>query len=96
VDGFLGARELADEANLEATMGQYWAVVADLKRIDPGFVDAELLPPGGIAGLSWAARANLFNDLRMQRAAAYYRSLGDVGPLQVETLRFLQDGGRCL
>lgn len=27
----------------------------------------------------------------MERAAAYYRILGDVGPLQVETLRFLQD-----
>jgi hypothetical protein len=27
----------------------------------------------------------------MQRAAAYYRILGDVGPAQVETLRFLQD-----
>ena len=27
----------------------------------------------------------------MQRAAAYYRMRGDVGPLQVETLRFLQN-----
>lgn len=27
----------------------------------------------------------------MQRAVAYYRMLGDTGPLQVETLRFLQD-----
>ena len=27
----------------------------------------------------------------MERAAAYYRMRGDVGPLQVETLRFLQD-----
>jgi hypothetical protein len=26
----------------------------------------------------------------VERAAAYYRILGDVGPLQVETLRFLQ------
>ena len=27
----------------------------------------------------------------MERAVAYYRMRGDVGPLQVETLRFLQD-----
>ncbi len=88
---FLGVSALADEANLEATMAQYRQLIADIKRVDPAFADQELLPPGGIAGLSWQGRTNLLNSLRMQRAAAYYRVLGDVGPLQVETLRFLQD-----
>ena len=91
IDGFLGVSALADEANLEATLAQYRQLVADMKRVDLAFADQELLPSGGIAGLSWQGRANLINSLRMQGAAAYYRILGDVGPLQVGTLRFLQD-----
>jgi hypothetical protein len=90
IDGFLGLSALADEANLEATLGQYRALVAEIKRVDPSFIDEELLPPAGIAGLTWQGRANLINSLRMQLAAAYYRMRGDVGPLQVETLRFLR------
>ncbi len=62
-------------------MSQYQALVAQIKQVDPTFVDQELLPPGGIAGLSWQGRANLINGLRMQRAAATYRILGDIGPL---------------
>ena len=54
-------------------------------------MDNELLPPGAIDSLTWQGRDNLINSLRIQRAAAYYRMRGDVGPLQVETLRFLQD-----
>jgi hypothetical protein len=91
IDGFLGASEVADEANLEATMGQYRALIKEIKGVDPSFVDEELLPADGIADLSGEARANLINNLRMRLAAAYYRMRGDVGPLQVETLRFLQD-----
>lgn len=90
VDGFLGASALADEANLDATMAQYRRLMADIKQVDPSFADQELLPSGGIAALSWQGRTNLINGLRMQRAADYYRVLGEVGPLQVETLRFLQ------
>ncbi len=91
VDGFFGVSALADEANLEATLAQYRTLVAVIKQIDPSFVDDELLPPGGIAGLTWQGRNNLINNLLMERAAAYYRILGDVESLQVETLRFLQD-----
>ncbi len=91
VDGFFGVSVLADEANLEATLSQYRALVADIKQVDPSFVDQELLPPDGIACLTWQGRTNLINNLRMQRDLAYYRILGDAGPLQVETLRFLQD-----
>lgn len=52
VDGFFGVSALAEEANLEATLIQYRRLVADTKRVDPSFVDQELLPPDGIAGLS--------------------------------------------
>lgn len=91
IDGFLGLSATSDEANLEAAQAQYRMLMADINRIDPTFVDRVLLPPEGIAGLSWQARTNLINDLRMQRAVAYSKKLGDAGPLQVETLRFLQD-----
>ena len=91
IDGFLGVSALADEANLEATSGQYWALVSEIKQVDPAFADDELTPPGGIAGLTWQERDNLINNLRMERAAAYYGVRGDVGRLQVETLRFLQN-----
>ncbi len=90
IDGFLGLSSLGDEANLEATLAQYRALVREIKQVDPSFADEELLPPAGIAGLSWQGRTNLIDHLRMERAAAYYRIRGDVGPLQVETLRFLQ------
>jgi hypothetical protein len=91
IDGFLGVSALADEANLEATLGQYRALVREIKQVDPTFADDELLPPGGVAGLSWQGRDNLINHLLMERAAVYYRVRGDVGLLQVETLRFLQN-----
>ncbi len=91
IDGFFGVSAVSDEANLEATLGQYRALVEDIKRVDPSFANDELLPPDGIAGLTWQARTNLINNLRMERAVAYYRILGDAGPLQVETLRFLQN-----
>jgi hypothetical protein len=80
IDGFLGISASADAANL----------IAQIKAVDPSFVDNELLPPGGIAGLSWQGRNNLIDDLRMERAVTFYEVLGDAGPLQVETLRFLQ------
>lgn len=91
VDGFLGVSALADEEDLESTLDQYRALVREIKQVDPTFANDELLPPGGIADLTWHERDNLINNLLMQRAAAYYRMRGDVAPLQVETLRFLQN-----
>jgi hypothetical protein len=40
--------------------------------------------------MDWEGRANTIKELLLQRAAAYYRVRGDIRPLQVETLRFLQ------
>lgn len=91
VDGFFGFSALADEANLAATMLQYRFLVAQIKTLNPGFVDEELLPEGGIAGLSWQGRINLINRLRLERAATLYRFNGDIRLLQVEVLRFLQN-----
>jgi hypothetical protein len=91
IDGFLGVSALADEADLDGALGQYWALVHQIKQVDPTFADEELLPPDGIDGLTRQERTNLINNLRMTRAAAYYRARDDVGFLQVETLRFLRD-----
>jgi hypothetical protein len=90
IDGFLGISASADSAHLGATLMQYRFLIAQIKTLDPGFADEELLPPEGIAGLSWQGRSNLLNWLRMQRAATLYRFNGDVSLLQIETLRFLQ------
>jgi hypothetical protein len=91
IDGFLGDSAAADEADQEVVWGQYWALVHQIKQVDPTFKDEELFPPGKIDGLTRQGRTNLINHLRMVRAAAYYRMRGDVGFLQVETLRFLQN-----
>ena len=71
--------------------GNTGRIVSEIKQVDPKFADDELLPPGGIAGLTWQERNNLINNLHVARAVAYYRMRGEVGFLQVETLRFLQN-----
>jgi hypothetical protein len=90
MDGFLGVSALAEEANAEATAALYQQIVAQIREIDPTADVSQFMPPGGIDGLSWQERANLIDGLLMQRAAAYCNMRGDIGPLQVETLRFLQ------
>ena len=87
VDGFFGISALADGVNAAAMLGLYRSLLVQIKAIDPHFVDHQFLP---IASMSWSGRENTINDLRMQRALAYYRVRGDIGALQVETLRYLQ------
>ena len=61
-----------------------------IKQIDPSFVDNPLLPADGIADLTWEGHNELIDNLRMERAVAYYRVRGDIEPLQLEALRYLQ------
>jgi hypothetical protein len=89
-DHFLGITELTDEANQEATEAQRRLLLAEIKTIDPSFLGQDLMPAGGIAGMSWQERDDLIDGFRMQLAAVYYRVRGDIRPLQRETLRFLQ------
>ena len=91
IDGFLGFSAAPDEADAEVVWGEYWGLIHQIKQVDPTFKDEELFPPGKIDGLTRQGRTNLINHLRMVRAAAYYHMRGEVGFLQVETLRFLQD-----
>lgn len=91
ISSFLGIASSADAANLDGVILQYKSLISEIRAVKPDFADDELLPPGGIAGMSWQGRAALLNELRMQRAAIFYKIKGDPEPLQVETLRFLQN-----
>jgi hypothetical protein len=90
VDGFLGISAVNNETDLAITKVLYLDLIRDIKQVDSSFKYNPLLPANGIDGLSHEGRTNLLDDLRMERAAAYYRIRGDVGYLQVETLRFLR------
>jgi hypothetical protein len=86
---FVGSAAYGNQVNLDLTLAQYHSLIAEITAVEPKFVDNELWPAGGIAGLSQEGRANLINELRMQRALAFYRVRKDPGWLQVETVRFL-------
>jgi len=61
-----------------------------IKAVDPNWRFDEIEP---LEAMDAQGRANTIKDLLMERAKVYYKIRGDIGPLQVETLRFLQ--GRC-
>jgi hypothetical protein len=88
IDSFLGVSGAADGANLSASEAEYAKLYSQIRAIDPTFRDDELQP---LSAMTWQGRNNVINSLRMKRAAAYYRVRGNIGPLQVETLRFVQD-----
>jgi hypothetical protein len=87
IDSFFGISSAANAANLDATLGQYYRLTAQIRALLPGWRDYELQR---IEDMSWQGRNNLLNGLRMQWAEATYRVRGDAGLLQVETLRFLK------
>src|SRR5580658_9066023 len=58
-----------------------------IKAVDPNWRFDELEP---LEAMDAQGRANTIKDLLMERAKVYYKIRGDIGPLQVETLRFLQ------
>jgi hypothetical protein len=60
-------------------------LIAQIKSIDPNWHYDRLGPITTAQG-----HINEVNDLRFQRAAALLRVKGDAAPLQVETLRFMQ------
>jgi hypothetical protein len=90
VDNFLGISAGAEYEDVENTKYLYDKLVAEIKAVDPSLVRDTLMPQGGIAAMSWRQRNILIDSLRMERAVAFYKIRGDAGPLQVETLRFLQ------
>jgi hypothetical protein len=60
-------------------------LIAQIQAIDPGYQYHSLGFPSTFEG-----QMNMINDLRWDRAAAIYCKTGDVGALQIETIRFVQ------
>jgi len=81
--------DLTGPARLTTTevMGNHIAnLIQQIKTIDPGFRLDLLAFPTTLEG-----QANLIRQLRFDRAAAFYRVKTEVGPLQVATLRLMQE-----
>ena len=87
LDSFLGVSGLADEANLAASTAEFYKLCRQIQAVDPTWRYDEVEP---LASLNWQGRANVIKDLLMERARIYYTVRGNIGPLQVETLRFLE------
>jgi hypothetical protein len=88
IDGVLNLSGPGEAANEAATRVMRDYLIAQIKAVNPHYVH-EWLDPGDMP-TTWQGRANLINGLLAERAAALYKFRGDFGPLQVETLRFLQ------
>jgi hypothetical protein len=87
LDNFLGISSVANQANLAATEAEFDRLYDEIRAIDPSYRFDSFQ---SLAEMDWEGRANTIKELLLQRAAAYYRVRGDIRPLQVETLRFLQ------
>ncbi|KTT75397.1 hypothetical protein NS334_03605 [Sphingomonas endophytica] len=61
-------------------------LVSQIMALDPNWKFQSLSFP-----TTWEGQKNQLNDLRLQRAATYVRVKGELGPMQVETMRMIQD-----
>ncbi|MBV9841873.1 MAG: hypothetical protein JOY99_10160 [Sphingomonadaceae bacterium] len=84
-DGVLDLTGPGVETTSSLSLAYSNALIADIKRYDPSFRYDSLGFPQTLDG-----QMNEIGELRWDRAAAIYRATGDDGPLQVETLRYLQ------
>jgi hypothetical protein len=89
VDEFLGLSAPGLAANRQATYNLSLELIDQIQRVDPSYNPPDLVEPGGFP-VGIPGRNNYLAVLRADLAAAIYRQTGDVGPLQVETLRFMQ------
>lgn len=85
-DGILGFTGQATAMTAELNARFTAKLLDDIKAIDPSYRFQSLGAPQSIEG-----QQNLIQSLRQDRAAAYYRAKGELRPLQVETLRALQE-----
>lgn len=85
-DQFFDITGPASELSAELVFRQANVLLAEIRKIDPKYRSGT----PGLLPRTAAGRETYLDGLRMDRAAAYYRIRGEAGPLQVETLRFLQ------
>jgi hypothetical protein len=86
-DNVLGLSNKAQEITTDAAMRQVRSLIQEMRELDPVF-RVDILEPGGFPATS-EGQSNLINRLRLERAKNYYAK-GELRPLQVESLRFLQ------
>ena len=84
-DNLLDIRGPANESQIELIDNWSRQIINQIKSVDPNWRYDRLGPVTSVDG-----RMNELNDLRFQRAAVFFRAKGDLGPLQVATLRFVQ------
>lgn len=75
----------ADRLTASLTEAGSKVLIGQIKTIDPAYQFESLGTPATLEG-----QINQINELRLDRAAAFYRVRGETRPLQVETLRYLQ------
>jgi hypothetical protein len=84
-DNVLDFKGPARETGSAFALAQSNLLISQIKAIDPNYRFQSLGFPETLQG-----QINQINDLRLDRAAAFFRLQGEARPLQVETLRFLQ------
>jgi hypothetical protein len=75
----------AQRLTADLTRGYTNALINQIQALEPNYRFQSLGYPTSAQG-----QANQINSLRMERAVAFYRVRGELRPLQIETLRFLQ------
>jgi len=88
IDGFLGISEAAEGANYAATQLQVQSLYNEHRALDPNYRYPDSFQP--LEAMSWEGRANYLDQMRQELAVAKFNIQGNIEPLQVETLRFLQ------
>lgn len=84
-DGLLG---ISAPANATTTaLARNWATMweNDIRALVPGFRYGKTFPA------TFREQVDYLNDLRWIRAMHYFRIKGDLRPLQIETIRFMQE-----
>jgi hypothetical protein len=84
-DNMLDLTGPARAATAELTRTHMRAMVRQIQAVDPNYRFDSLGFPATLEGQN-----NMLRDIRLDRAAVFYRVRGEVRPLQVETLKFLQ------
>jgi hypothetical protein len=88
IDSFLGLSAPGEEANLAVSQLQFQSIYREIRKLDPSY-----RPPDSFQSLeqmSWEARKSYLGEMLLDHAAALYKVRGEIEPLQVETLRFMQ------
>lgn len=88
VDAFLGISGPAREANEQAVRLVRDHLISSIQQLRPDY-RFQSIQPGGMPA-SIAGRSMMLNGLRLELAVAQYQVRGNIEPLQVETLRFIQ------